>query len=125
MNTRNISPITGRKIRIAVVGCGRISANHFASIQTHSKDLELAAVCEVDRAVLESHARKYAVPGYQSFEEMLKKEKLDIVALCTPSGLHPDQTIIAARHRVHVMTEKPMATRWRAGVRMVRACDDA
>jgi UDP-N-acetyl-2-amino-2-deoxyglucuronate dehydrogenase len=56
---------------------------------------------------------------------MLKAEALDLVALCTPSGLHPEQAILAARHGVHVLTEKPMATRWNDGVRMVRACDDA
>ncbi len=49
----------------------------------------------------------------------------DIVALCTPSGLHPDQTVAAAAHGSHVMTEKPMATRWQDGVRMVKACDEA
>jgi UDP-N-acetyl-2-amino-2-deoxyglucuronate dehydrogenase len=42
-----------------------------------------------------------------------------------PSGLHPEQTILAARHGVHVMTEKPMATRWQDGLRMVEACDEA
>jgi UDP-N-acetyl-2-amino-2-deoxyglucuronate dehydrogenase len=58
-------------------------------------------------------------------EDMLKKEALDLVALCTPSGLHPEQAILAARQGVHVVTEKPMATRWNDGIRMVRACDEA
>jgi UDP-N-acetyl-2-amino-2-deoxyglucuronate dehydrogenase len=57
--------------------------------------------------------------------EMLDKEQLDMVALCTPSGTHPEQTILAARHGVHVITEKPMATRWGDGVSMVKACDEA
>jgi UDP-N-acetyl-2-amino-2-deoxyglucuronate dehydrogenase len=39
--------------------------------------------------------------------------------------MHPAQTILAARHGVHVVTEKPMATRWKDGVAMVKACDDA
>jgi predicted dehydrogenase len=56
---------------------------------------------------------------------MLEKEELDLVAICTPSGVHPDQVVMAAKHGVHVMTEKPMATRWQDGVRMVKACDDA
>lgn len=118
-------PIQGRKIRIGVVGCGRISVNHFGAIEKRSDELELAAVCEIKPDVLEAHVKKYGVPGYQHLEEMLRSEQLDIVALCTPSGIHHEQTILAARHRVHVMTEKPMATRWRNGVRMVRACDEA
>jgi UDP-N-acetyl-2-amino-2-deoxyglucuronate dehydrogenase len=118
-------PIRGRKIRIAIVGCGRISANHFGAIEKLAADLELVAVCDVKGDVLESHVKKYGVPGYQHLEEMLHNEQLDLVALCTPSGIHHEQTILAARNKVHVITEKPMATRWRNGVRMVRACDEA
>lgn len=117
--------ITDRKIRIAVVGCGRISKNHFGSIETHSQHLELAAVCDIDPVVLAEHAGQYGVPAYRDMAEMLEKEQLDLVALCTPSGVHPDQAVLAARHKVHVMTEKPMATRWSDGVRMVKACDEA
>ena len=117
--------ITGRKIKIAVVGCGRISRNHFGSIEKHSSELELVAVCDIDPAVLAQHAETYKVPAYRDMEEMLQKEQIDLVALCTPSGIHPEQAVLAAGHKVHVMTEKPMATRWNDGVRMVKACDDA
>lgn len=117
--------ITERKIRVAVVGCGRISKNHFGSIESHAADLELVAVCDVNAEVLAEHAQQYQVPGYLRLEEMLQNEKLDMVILCTPSGLHPDQAVLAAKYKVHVVTEKPMATRWADGVRMVKACDDA
>ncbi len=110
---------------MAVVGCGRISKNHFGSIEKHADNLELAAVCEVDANTLAEHTRQYNVPGYRDLEDMLEKEQLDLVALCTPSGIHPDQAVAAARRKVHVVTEKPMATRWHDGVRMVRACDEA
>lgn len=119
------APITGRKIRIAIVGCGRISRNHFGSIEKHADQLELAAICDIDPAALADHAARYKVPAYRDVEEMLEREQLDLVALCTPSGIHPDQAVLAARHKVHVMTEKPMATRWVDGVRMVKACDEA
>jgi UDP-N-acetyl-2-amino-2-deoxyglucuronate dehydrogenase len=117
--------ITGRKIRIAVVGCGRISRNHFGSIEKHTDSLELVAVCDIDSQVLAEHTEKYKVPGYRRLEDMLEAEQLDLVALCTPSGIHPDQAALAARYGINVMTEKPMATRWSDGVRMVRACDEA
>ena len=55
----------------------------------------------------------------------MEKENLDLVVLCTPSGLHAQQTEIIAKYGVCVMTEKPMATRWHDGIRMVKACDDA
>ena len=117
--------ISGRKIRVAVVGCGRISRNHFGSIEKHSEELELAAICDIAPSVLSEHSKKYKVPAYRDFEELIENERVDMVALCTPSGIHPDQAILAAEHKVHVMTEKPMATRWSDGVRMVKACDEA
>jgi len=117
--------VTDRKVRIAIVGCGRISRNHFGSIEKHADNIELAAVCDINPQVLNEHAQKYAVPAYRSMEEMLKSELVDLVALCTPSGMHANQAELAARYGVHVMTEKPMATRWQDGVRMVRACDKA
>jgi len=120
---QNIEP--DRKIRIAVVGCGRISKNHFASIEKHADELELVAVCDIDRNILDEHRTRYQVSGYQHMEEMLQQETIDLVAICTPSGLHPEQVMLAAKYRVHVMTEKPMATRWSDGVRMVKACDAA
>ena len=117
--------ITDRKIRVAIVGCGRISKNHFGSIEQHSDHMELAAICDIDPDALSKHAQKYNVPAYSDMEDMLQKEALDLVVLCTPSGLHADQAVLAAESKVHVMTEKPMATRWADGLRMVKACDAA
>jgi len=112
------------KIRLAVVGCGRIAKNHFAAIEKHAENIELVAVCDSNFQTLQEVQTCYNIPGYQRLEELLKTEKVDLIALCTPSGLHSDQTILAARHGVHVMTEKPMATRWQDGLRMVKACDE-
>ena len=117
--------ITDRKLQIAVVGCGRISSNHFNSVARHSVDMELAAVCDNNPGRLQSTVTEWKVSGYTSIEEMLEREELDLVALCTPSGLHPEQAVIAAQRGVSVITEKPMATRWKDGMRMVKACDDA
>ena len=117
--------IKGRKIRIAIAGCGRISKNHFAAINQHTESLELVAICDEDPIVQEEHQQQYNVPGYHRIESMLKTEKIDLIALCTPSGLHPDETILASKYGVNVMTEKPMATRWHDGVNMVKACDEA
>lgn len=117
--------IKNRKLKIAIVGCGRISANHFKSIEKSSDDLELVAVCDNDPAVLKAHVAAHKVPGFGNIEELLATQRPDLVAICTPSGLHAQQAVLAARAAVHVITEKPMATRWQDGLRMVRACDDA
>ena len=114
-----------KKIRVAVVGCGRISKNHFGSIAQLSNEYELVAICDNDDKVLAAHKKEYKVPAYLSLDEMLQNEKIDLVTLCTPSGIHASQTIKAAKAGVHVITEKPMATKWEDGLAMVRACDEA
>jgi UDP-N-acetyl-2-amino-2-deoxyglucuronate dehydrogenase len=123
--SRKSKIITGRRIRIGVVGCGRISANHFGAIEAHKDNLQLAAVCDTNPARLREAEQKYGVTGFSSLADLLASSDVDLVALCTPSGLHPQQAIDVARARKHVMTEKPMATRWTDGMRMVRECDEA
>lgn len=121
----NYTKIRNRRIKIAIVGCGRVSKNHFASVEKYKEDFTLVAICEIDLDLLAKNKKKYNVPGYSDIKEMFKKESIDVVVLCTPSGIHADQAVIAAQFKVHVITEKPMATRWKDGVRMVKACDDA
>lgn len=119
------STITGRKVRIAVVGCGRIAKNHFGAIKAHQDDLELVGVCDLNKALLDEVSGEQSVPGFKHLDDMLKSLEIDLLSICTPSGVHPSQTILAAKYGVHVMTEKPMATRWADGVKMVQACDEA
>lgn len=114
-----------RKIRVAVVGCGRISKKHFEAIMYHAEQLELVSVCDKDPQILSTTYEKYGVPTYLQLAEMIKTEELDLVVLCTPSGLHAKQAELAAKYGISVVTEKPMATRWHDGLRMVKACDDA
>lgn len=117
--------IADRRIRLALVGCGRIAQNHLRAITQHADRVELIAVCDNNACVLKAHEKRLKVPGFLLYEELLEKSPPDLVALCTPSGLHPAQTISAAQRGVHVMTEKPMATRWKDGLAMVEACDRA
>lgn len=118
-------PIADRKIRIAVVGCGRISKSHFAALASFPDDLELVGLCDVDGAVARAAGSERSVAWFTSIDEMLDEACPDVVVLCTPSGLHAGQAIAAAKRGVHVVTEKPMATRWADGLRMVSACDEA
>ncbi|HLS87834.1 MAG TPA: Gfo/Idh/MocA family oxidoreductase [Burkholderiales bacterium] len=125
MALRQFQPITGRRIRFALVGCGRISRNHIESLKKHAKDAELVAVCDTDPAALAAAREATGAPGFSSLAELLAKSSAEVVVLATPSGLHAEQTIAAAQAGRHVITEKPMATRWNDGKRMVAACDAA
>jgi len=119
------SPIRDRRIRFALVGCGRIAANHFAAIEKHADRAELVAVCDVDPQRLDASVAKTGAKGFDRLEALLAGSSADIVVLATPSGLHSDQAVQIARSSRHVVTEKPMATRWLDGKRMVTACDAA
>ena len=137
-----IAPITDRRIRVAMVGCGRISANHIRAIALHHEQAELVAICDTQPSRVEKAqqligeaAAEY--PGaasnpvqFATYAELISATRsggmpVDLVVLATPSGLQPGQTIVAAEAGLHVCTEKPMATRWDDGVAMVRACDAA
>jgi len=118
-------PIRDRKVRFALVGCGRISANHVEAIARHAQTSELTDVCDVDPEALAATVRKTGARGHATLGSLLTSSKADCIVLCTPSGLHPTQTMEAARGGFDVMTEKPMATRWTDGLAMVRACDEA
>ena len=122
---REFQNITGRRIRFAIVGCGRISKNHVEALKKHAGEAELVAVCDVDPAALAAAAQATGAERYGRYEDLLARSDADIVVLATPSGLHAEQTILAAQARKHVMTEKPMATHWQDGKRMVAACDSA
>ncbi len=122
---KNYLAINGRRIRVAIVGCGRISKNHFGSLEKHQDNMELISICDIQQEILSKHKKKYNIKGYLNLSDMLEYEDLDLVVICTPSGVHADQTELCAKHCVNVMTEKPMATRWSDGVRMVKVCDKA
>jgi UDP-N-acetyl-2-amino-2-deoxyglucuronate dehydrogenase len=117
--------ITDRKIKFALAGCGRIAQNHFAAIKQHHNRAELVSVCDTNAQALDAAAKTTRAKPYTSLSEMLAQTDADVVVLTTPSGLHAEQAVKVAASGRHVMTEKPMATRWADGLRMVRACDEA
>jgi UDP-N-acetyl-2-amino-2-deoxyglucuronate dehydrogenase len=117
------SPILARKIRFALTGCGRISGNHFDALEKHAERAELVGVCDIDPGALDRAVERTGAPGFRALDTMLANTDADLVILATPSGLHSDQAVQVAEAGRHVMTEKPMATRWQDGKRMVHACD--
>ena len=117
--------VTDRKIRFALVGCGRISQSHVNAIAAHAERCELVAVCDIDPVALAKAAEATGASPFASLADMLAHSDADAFILTTPSGLHADQAIQIAAAGRHVITEKPMATRWEDGKRMVAACDAA
>ena len=73
------------RLRIGIVGCGRISAKHFEAIRQNDTEIELVAICETNADKREVMERQNGVPGYDCLQSMINEKSLDIVALCTPS----------------------------------------
>ncbi len=119
-------PILDRRVRVALVGCGRIAGTHLAALAQHADHAALVAVCDSDAHALAAIAPGMSVSRYASIESMLAQQPaIDLVVLATPSGLHAPQALQVAAAGMHVLSEKPMATRWQEGLVMVRACEAA
>jgi UDP-N-acetyl-2-amino-2-deoxyglucuronate dehydrogenase len=64
---------------MGILGCGRISSNHFNSIEAHSDEIELVAVCDADPEVLARTVADQGVQGHDRLEDMLETHELDLV----------------------------------------------
>ena len=97
-----------REFRFAIIGCGVIAPYHAEGI-VNTPRARLVAVADIveERAI--KFARKYNCDWYTDYKEMLDRPDIDIVNICTPSGLHPEMAIEAMKRGKNVITEKPMA----------------
>lgn len=96
-----------QKLGFAVVGCGHIGKRHAEMIR-RNPNAELIALCDL-RDKKDLDLQDDETPFYNSMDDMLEKSKgIDVVNICTPNGLHAEQSLKALEHRKHVVCEKPM-----------------
>lgn len=112
------------EFRIALVGCGRISRNHFDAI-AKVDGLRISAVSDTEATRARAAGEELGVPWFPTYGEMLAKAECDVVTIATPSGLHSAHGIAAARAGKHVITEKPMSITLEQADALVDACDGA
>ncbi|MGO8669816.1 MAG: Gfo/Idh/MocA family protein [Capsulimonadaceae bacterium] len=96
------------KVRFGIVGCGVIFEWHAVVLQNLSEDAELVAVCDIMPERARATSLKYGAEAYTRYEDMLKAANIDVVTVCTPSGLHAGQAIAALESGRHVVVEKPI-----------------
>jgi UDP-N-acetyl-2-amino-2-deoxyglucuronate dehydrogenase len=93
-------------IKFAIVGCGRIAQRHAEHI---SKRGQLVAVCDVVEDKAQQLATTYGAKAYTSYADMLAHEpSIDVIAVCSPNGLHAQHAIDGLKAGFHVLCEKPM-----------------
>jgi UDP-N-acetylglucosamine 3-dehydrogenase len=108
--------------RVGVIGTGGWGKNH---VRVFNELQCLAAVCDMDKERAEKYSRSYHVPGYTSLQEMLQKEKLDAVTICTPASTHFQIASQALEAGLNVFVEKPMTTTVKDGEALIEAAKKA
>lgn len=107
------------QVRFGIIGCGVIGPTHAQAISS-LPDARLVAVADVVIEKAQQLGERYGVTPYSSAQEMLDQQQLDVVDVCTPSGLHGDVACQVMRSGRHVIVEKPMEIRREAITQMLR-----
>jgi UDP-N-acetylglucosamine 3-dehydrogenase len=108
--------------KVGVVGTGGWGKNH---VRVLNELQFLAAICDMNKERADSFSKKYHVPGYSSIDEMLKKEKLDAVTICTPASTHFAMASKALAAGLHTFVEKPMTTTVKDGEMLIETAKSA
>jgi UDP-N-acetyl-2-amino-2-deoxyglucuronate dehydrogenase len=110
-----------KKLKFALVGCGRIGSRHAEHIV---KIGELTAVCDTDINKLELFKSLYGCKTYDNIDQLLANEKeLDVVSVCSPNGLHASHSIRALNAGINVLCEKPLAINVQDCGEMIKAAE--
>ena len=121
-----------KKLRFAIIGCGRISYKHVEGLINNKEEAVLVATCDVDlnKAIekkeeyISKMGEELAVSTYEDYKEMLEKEDIDVVAIATESGYHPEIGIYCMNKGKHAVIEKPMALSTKDADEMIRVAKE-
>lgn len=121
-----------KKLKFAIIGCGRISYKHIEALVNNNNDAELVAVCDIVKEKAETRAKEYkdklnsdvSVNVYTDYKEMLEKEDIDVATIATESGYHPEIAIYCMNNKKNVICEKPMALSIKDADAMIKAGKD-
>ena len=97
------------KLKTGIIGCGKVGDFH-AKAYAQLENSEFTAVCDADLERAKAFAERYNVHAYSDIAEMIQKEHLDVVSVCTPHPIHCDPAVTAAENGCNVLIEKPLAS---------------
>jgi UDP-N-acetyl-2-amino-2-deoxyglucuronate dehydrogenase len=109
---------TDDRLRFGILGCGVIGPHHARAIAGLGS-AELVAVADVVPELAEKLAAEYGCSSYSSLEDMLSGVELDAVCVCTPSGMHAEDAIVALQAGKDVVIEKPVDVTLKAADRLL------
>lgn len=108
--------------RFAIIGCGRIAQRHADQIVAKG---ELVAVCDIKKDKADELAAKHKAAAYYNIDDLIHNKQIDVVAVCTPNGLHAEHSIRLLKAGLHVLCEKPMAITTADCRLMIQASENA
>ena len=102
--------LKNQKINIAIVGCGRV-AEHYYKIFKIGKisNINITGVCDKKLKKAKLFASKYKSEWFTSLEKMLNSLDIDLLIICTPSGLHYSHAKKSLKKNINVLVEKPIS----------------
>lgn len=94
--------------RVGILGCGAILPRHIEAISLN-EEFELAAICDIQDSIAKELGKKFKVPYYKDYKDMVASESLDLITIATPNSLHYEQAIFCLENGCDVLIEKPAA----------------
>lgn len=114
-----------KKIKFALIGCGRIAGRHIDAILS-AKNAELIAVCDMDEARAKEKAQQGNCPYFLNYHDMFAAHpEIEVVTILTPSGMHYEHSLDVIRHyQKHLLIEKPFVMRIEHGLHLKQVADE-
>ncbi len=111
-------------LRIGIIGCGKAAERHLKIYKSLQDFARVVAVADVNSERAKIFASELSAKAYTDFEEMLKREPLDVIDLALPSGLHGKfGEIILKKYKKHLLVEKPLALNLREAYHLVNLAE--
>ena len=110
-------------LKVGVIGVGAMGRNH-ARIYADLDNVELVAVADTNKESISHIARKYGCKGYLDYNDMLAKEKLDIVSIVVPTSKHKEAALAVIEKGVNVLLEKPIASTVEEGMEIIKSAKE-
>jgi len=120
-------PASDGKVRYAVIGTGWFAQAAVLPAFQHTPNSVLGAIVSGDPEKRQELSAKYNVPAhsYEECEALLSRGEINAIYIVTPNSLHAEYALMAARHKVHVLCEKPLAADAKEAKEMIKACKKA
>lgn len=111
-----------KTVRFAIIGCGVIGKVHAQVIKSVS-GAQLVAVADINESAGAQMAQEFGCEHFSDYNDVLKRDDIDAISICLPSGLHHQVTLDAAKAKKHILTEKPIDIDLSYAQEMVEVCN--